>query len=86
MIVCDECRDVNARAFDCCIILEKTEDAVSKRESSEGKPRRIRNREVVRVPLALCEKCITQVCKSIGHMKASGTLGKRGREPKEDAQ
>ena len=80
MIICDECRDVNVRAFDCSIILEKEEQAVSKSARLNGTPGRMKRREVVRVPVALCEKCIAKVCRSLGIMKAKGTLGRCGIE------
>lgn len=74
MIVCDECKSIIAKAFDCTIILEKEEEAKSK---TQRVPKRMKRREVVRIPVALCEKCITKVCSSLGKMKASGTLSKR---------
>ena len=81
MIVCDECRNVDAKAFDCTIILEKEEQATTKSQRLEhGTPKRMKRREVVRIPIALCEKCITKVCKSIGTMKQRGTLSKMGLE------
>lgn len=86
MIVCDECRDVNSKAFDCTIILEKEEDATTKRQKQEGTPKRMKRREVVRIPVALCERCITKVCKSIGIMKARGTIGRMGIDKDQDNQ
>lgn len=72
MIVCDECKDVSKKAFEVAIIVEKQD---------ESKQRKPKPREVVRIPVALCEGCITTVCKSLGKMKAYGKLSRWNEEP-----
>ncbi len=83
MIVCDECRNVEAKAFECFVVVLKQDG-----------PKKIGNRrvktsprQVVSVPVALCDECVSKVCKRIGVLKSRGNLsGARSAEPeaKED--
>lgn len=75
MIVCDECRDVESKAFDCFIVVEKM-DEPPRKANRVLKPK---PREIVKIPVALCEACLTLVCKSLGRMKATGTIIERQR-------
>lgn len=60
MIVCDRCRNPDSQpVFDCGLVIEKT-------DKKNNRPRVVYPpREVVKVPLQLCDPCITLVCKSM---------------------
>lgn len=77
MIICDECRDINAKAFDVALVIEKQDEyraTASNRRTIKKKPR-----EVVRIPLVICDKCLSAVLKNLGKLKQRGELsGRRG--------
>ena len=71
VIVCDECRDVNKKAHEVALVVEKVDDP-------GRRGRKPRPREVIKIPLVLCEQCLTAVCKNLGYLKVYGNLsGKR---------
>lgn len=59
MIVCDRCRMLDKGSSECFVVIEK-------KETKSGKPR---TRRIVKVPIVLCEECLTIVCKHIGRLK-----------------
>lgn len=60
MIICDNCKDITRKAFDCAIKIEKHDNEKPKLgKKSNG-------RTIITVPLHLCEQCITKQCKDVG--------------------
>jgi len=84
MIVCDECRDVNVKGFDCAIVIEKQDEYKATAENRRRVKRK--PREVCKIPVVLCEKCLSKVLKNLGHLKAAGQLSgyKPPEQPKEE--
>ncbi len=56
MIVCDNCKKVGLTAFSCYVTLVKQEERGKKDQ----------DREIKRLPIDLCESCITAMIPQIG--------------------
>ena len=69
MIVCDNCKKIGTIAFPCFVALLKQEE----------KGKKDTDREVKRIPIDLCESCITAMIPQIG----SFILNVRTRTPQE---
>lgn len=66
MIICDECKSLIDKAHECRIVLQKFEPASGKK--------RAKSRDVVTIPIALCEGCISKLCSKLGKLKNAGFL------------
>ena len=58
MIVCDRCKNLKAKAFTCVVSVRK--QVVRPPAADDG------FREIIAPTVALCDTCITEVCKIIG--------------------
>lgn len=58
MIVCDLCKDVGKKAFQCSVVIFKEEEPKGKKKKTD--------RIVKVVPIHLCEQCITAFISRVG--------------------
>lgn len=80
MLVCDECRDINIPCLEFNLIIEKPPG-----DDGKGRKKPGRSRQVVCIPLTVCDPCMSKVLRNLGRLKQRGNLsGQRKPELEED--